>query len=140
MDDANYQRLITAFCSEVGISDWQGVMRSEHVDVDGTVVGLIPDPAIDSDRLGVYIDLGPMPEGEEANTLQRRMLVANVVPRGDITGSFGQHPHNGNATYHMSFELPLRGDELARRVRDGLDEAASLFESMKNPQNEWEVA
>lgn len=129
MRDAEWNCLITDFCREVGIDDCEMVMRSSHIELDGMVVGLIPDES-DDGPLSAYIDLGPI--YDNAQRVCEDMLVANMAQRGDLTGSYGLHPTNGNAVFHMPLSMPLTGAELARRLRTAIDDIGEQFVSMQN--------
>lgn len=128
MNEAAYEQKVADFCQHAGIAPWQDVARSQHIEVDGKVVGLIPDPSEDG-RISVYIDLGPV-FTERDPQLFEQMLVANLEPRGATAGAFGIYPGNGNAVYHLSVPPQVNGHELAGLVATALEQAGARFETL----------
>ena len=115
MNNKDYKQLITDLCSTVGLASTQSVIDSQHLTIAGMTVGLIFDEKISPNRLFIYIDLGSLVEGREAE-LQRSMLTSNVRADGAATGHFGIHPTTGNAVYHirLAFNAELTGVDLAQ--------------------------
>ncbi|MES2974763.1 MAG: hypothetical protein V4757_14195 [Pseudomonadota bacterium] len=130
MDEARYRTLIADFCSQVGIAEPDEVIRSNHIEVGSTTVGLMPGTDVpDGDWLAVYIDLGPVFPNRDPG-IHERLLRANLEPRGDLAGSFGLHPATGNAVYHLPVAMPVTGAALAGRLAGALEQIGARFEAM----------
>ncbi|MDB5795678.1 MAG: HpaB protein [Noviherbaspirillum sp.] len=113
-----YRRLIQELCEFTGISHWEEVADAQHIEVDGTTVGMLVEQAPDTCRLCLYFDLGI----EGHSDIYRGMLEANLAIDPEETGYFGSHPESGAIVYRVNLPLTedISGMELALRIQDSL--------------------
>lgn len=128
MEDTDYQLKIAEFCTHAGIAEWEEVVRTQHIEVQGKTIGLIPDPG-GAGRLSVYIDLGPV-YVERDPRLFEQMLIANMEPRGPLSGAFCIYPESGNAVYHMAVPPQVSGQELAGHLASALEQIGARFDEI----------
>lgn len=126
MDEHDYKSTIADFCKHAGIAQWEQVVHTQHIEVQGKIIGLIPDTG---GRLSVYIDLGPV-SIERDPRLFEQMLIANIEPRGSISGAFCIYPASGNAVYHMSMQAQISGEELAGNIASALEQIGPRFDEL----------
>jgi hypothetical protein len=130
MGDIDYRLKIADFCRHAAIPEWEEVVRTQHIEVGGKTIGLIPDPGGDG-RLSVYIDLGPVHIQRDPRMFEQ-MLIANMEARGPLSGAFCIYPDSGNAVYHMSLGAQVTGEEMARCLDDALRQIGSRFEELSH--------
>ena len=104
MRSEHYERVIHEWCSATGMPPW-GVEEDQHVEIDDTLVGLIPGGADDPDGLHIYIDLGRY----DAPEIWPGLLEANV-PLADDSGCFGLHPLTQSVVYRTRRQLDSHTD------------------------------
>lgn len=126
MDETQYQLKIADFCSYAGIAQWEEVARTQHIEVQGKTIGLIPDPG---GRLSVYIDLGPVYLERDPRMFEQ-MLVANMEARGSLSGAFCIYPDSGNAVYHMPLPAEMSGQEMADHIASALEHIGARFDEL----------
>ncbi len=100
MGNDHYQRLITEWCAATGMPVWPP-NEDKHVEIDETLVGLIPGGADEPDALHIYIDLGRY----EAPDMYPSLLEANLSPAPGEPGCFCLHPLTGSVVYRTSRKL-----------------------------------
>jgi hypothetical protein len=113
-----YRRLIQELCEFTGISPWEEIADAQHIEVDGTTVGMLVEQASDTCRLSLYFDLG----SEGHSGIYRGLLEANLAIDPEETGYFGTHPESGAIVYRVNLPLTrdISGLELALRIQDSL--------------------
>lgn len=109
MQSAEFLSLIRRMCADVGIADASEVIETQHVVVDGVMVGMSFGDGAQarsqlrhpSDHLSLYFDLGVVPvEG-----IERKLLKINA---SEVVGSeecFGIHPHSDAVVYRVHLSL-----------------------------------
>jgi hypothetical protein len=122
LNQTEYRRAIHELCRHTGIAEWEDVATLQHLDVDGTLVGLMYDDEQPDDSMQLYFDLGPA----QAPDLYMRLLQANVsLGMAGMTGSgyFGLHPENDAVVYRsqISLHTDATGADFAARLQECLD-------------------
>lgn len=87
----DYEQIVQQMCEHVGIDDWWNAVNTQHVTVDGTVVGLIYTEDIDPPSILLCIDLGAIDEGFDSPKY-RTILELNMLLAKGQSGYFGIHP------------------------------------------------
>ncbi len=120
----HYGRVVREWCAVTGIPLWNED-DDKHIEIDGTVCGLIPGGEEEPDVMHVLIDLG----SDEDPALYRHLLEQNAPVATADHGCFGLHPITGSVIYRTSFhldagtdgtELPAKISELIETARDRL--------------------
>ena len=116
MNDIEYQCFVSEFCECMGLDDWQAVVHSEHLEINGKTVGLIHSAESGGARgMSVYVDLGVIPEHACAR-VHKALLIANLTGVQDAEGFFGIHPVTGNGVYHLRHTTSQSPQMLANRL------------------------
>ncbi len=100
MHRQHYRRVIHEWCAATGMPPWNED-DDQHIEIDGTVCGLIPGGEDEPDVMHLLIDLGP----HEPNGLYRYLLEQNVPLGTADHGCFGLHPATGAVVYRASLRL-----------------------------------
>lgn len=100
-----YKALIRKLSEQTAIGDWESLAHSQHLEVDGATVGLIPKS---ESTIVVYVDLGHQPG------VERKLLEHNATVGDEVPGCFVIVPDTGNVAYR--FDVPF----------DLLEQTASL--------------
>ena len=116
MSDIEYRRFVSELCECIGLDDWQEVVRSGHLEINGKTVGLIRSAESGGARgVSVYVDLGPVPEHSCAK-VHKELLIANLSPAESAGGCFGIHPETGNGVYHLRHAADVSAQVLSDRL------------------------
>lgn len=122
MTSEHYSRVIREWCEATGMQAWDE-RDDMHVEINDTLVGLIPGGDADPDTLHIYIDLGRY----DAPEILPGLLAANVPLEADDPGCFGLHPLTQSVVYRTSkrldantngARLPSALDALIQSARD----------------------
>ena len=120
----HYDRVIREWCAATGMPPWNED-NDKHIEIDGTICGLIPGGEDEPDVMHVLIDLGP----EDDAGLYRYLLEQNTPLGNADHGCFGLHPVTGSVIYRACFhlsastdgtQLPEKINELIESARDRL--------------------
>lgn len=130
MTSEHYPRVIREWCEATGMEAWDE-RDDMHVEINDTLVGLIPGGDEEPDTLHIYIDLGRY----DAPELFPSLLAANVPLEGDDHGCFGLHPLTQSVVYRTSKQLgadtdgaalPSALDTLIQSARDKFASAVAF--------------
>jgi hypothetical protein len=101
----HYDRVIREWCAATGMPPWNED-DDKHIEIDGTICGLIPGGEDEPDVMHVLIDLGP----EDDAGLYRYLLEQNTPLGNADHGCFGLHPVTGSVVYRACFHLSTSTD------------------------------
>jgi hypothetical protein len=127
MTSEHYPRVIREWCEATGMEVWDE-RHDMHVEINDTLVGLIPGGDDEPDSLHIYLDLGH----HELPDLYASLLEANVAIDADDQGCFGLHPLTQSVVYRTKrrlqadtdgSQLPTALDALIRSTRSRLSSA-----------------
>lgn len=108
----DYEKLVEDFCRLCGVDEVQQVTTGEAVDVDDVNFSLSYDEKAAADRVSVYCDYGPVPEGREAE-VYRALLETNLFIYASDSAVFSLSPETGRVVCATRFALkPLSAEEL----------------------------
>ncbi len=126
-----FERVVREFCEFLGVAGWEQVARNQHLEVDGTTVGLIHDELQTANALCLYFDMGSMPDDPAFPT---RLLVANAAPGPCTAGYFAVHPDAGRIAWCAKVQLApeLSGQELGSLMFAALARAREELESIRH--------
>ncbi len=124
----HYPRVIQEWCVATGMSAW-GENEDQHVDIDGTVVGLIPAGEHAPDLLQVFIDLGHIDQPD----LHTRLLEQNTQLDQDDYGYFGLHPLTHALVYRTQLRLnaDTDGSQLPYTLRNLINNAQKRLDQSR---------
>jgi hypothetical protein len=126
MQENEYLRLIEEMCAQVGIDDAAEVVRTRHVMVDGTVVGLGIAPE-GRQGMPLFFDFGAVPhEG-----IERRLLKINAGDGVEEGECFALHPDTGSVVFraHARVTAHASGAELAGNIQQSLERGRGLLQA-----------
>jgi len=127
MTSQHYPRVIREWCDATGMAAWNE-RDDMHIEINDTLVGLIPGGEQDPDSLHIYFDLGRY----DLPDLYASLLEANVPLDSDDQGCFGLHPLTRSVVYRTKqrlgpetdgSQLPNALDVLIQAARSKLDSA-----------------
>ena len=127
MISEHYHRVIREWCEATGMEAWDE-REDMHVEINDTLVGLIPGGENEPDALHIYLDLGH----HDLPDLYASLLEANVSIDADDQGCFGLHPLTQSVVYRTKrqlgsdtdgSQLPTALDALIRSARSRLGSA-----------------
>lgn len=129
MDSEHYARVISEWCAATGMAAWRPDEDS-HIEIDDTLVGLIPGGSAGPDTLHICIDLGRY----DAPDLWPGLLEANVPLEGE-PGCFGLHPLTQAVVYRTWRQLDARTDgaRLPQEIASLIDAARRKFDAAIAP-------
>lgn len=105
MTSEHYSRVIREWCDATGMQAWDE-RDDMHLQINDTLVGLIPGSDDEPDSLNIYLDLGRY----DVPDLYASLLEANVALHGDDHGCFGLHPLTQAVVYRTSRQLQADTD------------------------------
>ena len=128
MQRQHYGRVIQEWCAVTGMSPWNED-DDKHIEIDGTVCGLIPGTDDEPDVMHVLIDLGP-----SDSVLPYQYLLEQNISLGIADhGCFGLHPVTGSIVYRAMLSLSVDTDgallpeKIQELVISARDRLASLY-------------
>jgi hypothetical protein len=86
VNTATYRHIVREMCDEVRVRDWELVLASGGIVVDGQLVHFSYDEQLAPGALTVWLDLGEMPEGGVALHLLHSDAGAPGRPAGSAAG------------------------------------------------------
>lgn len=125
MQEIEYQRLIEDMCVQVGIDDSAEVVRTRHLAIDGTIVGLGATQEHEQD-IPLLFDFGAMPD----DGIERKLLEINAGPGMRVGDCFGMLPETGSVVYRSWARLDGRstGADLAGDIQRSLERGRDLLQ------------
>lgn len=113
MGNEHYQRIIAEWCKATGMPAWSPA-EDKHLEINDTLVGLIPGNTDHPDALHIYIDLGRY----DADDIYSHLLEANLPLDASDRGCFGLHPLTRSVVYRTERQLDADTDgaTLARQL------------------------
>lgn len=105
MRNEHYQRIITEWCQTTGMPAWSP-LEDQHLEINDTLVGLIPGTADEPDALHIYIDLGRY----DVADIYPNLLEANLPLDASDRGCFGLHPLTRSVVYRTLRRLDADTD------------------------------
>jgi len=126
MQEQEYLRLIEEMCAHVGIEDSAPIVRTRHVTVDGTVVGVAPVPQGEG-RMPLLFDFGAMPH----DGIERKLLEINAGANLADGECFAIHSKNGSVVYrsHVRVTVHDGGAHLAESIQQSLERGRGLLQA-----------
>jgi hypothetical protein len=126
-----YRRVIQELCEFTGMSHWEEVAAAQHIEVDGTTVGIIAEEGPDACRLCLYFDLGVTGQSPD---IYRSLLEANLTIQPEEPGYFGSHPESGAVVFRVNVPLTRNssGLELAMQIQESLGAGRDKLAQLKS--------
>lgn len=127
MHREHYGRVIREWCATTGMSPWSED-EDKHIEIDGTVCGLIPGGEDEADVMHVLIDLGP----HDIVGLYRHLLEQNTPLNTADHGCFGLHPVTGSVIYRASFSLGVgtNGMQFPQKIHELIGSAKDRLSAL----------
>ncbi len=110
----HYLNLVKAFCKLAGVAeaDVDALAQGGPIEINGVGFTFGHNEVNAPDRMLVFCDYGPVPEGAQAKSY-RALLETNLFLFESDTAVFSIMPESGRALCAVRFMLePLRADEL----------------------------
>ena len=120
------ERVIEEWAAATGMPAWP-IEEDMHVDIDGTLVGLVHGGSASPQTLHVYIELG----SQDSPGLHRKLLELNMTVDAREAGCYCIHPQSGAIVYRSSMHLDenASGSELPARIAGLIDGARARLHS-----------
>lgn len=131
MNQSEYESLIKALCADIGISEADEAVSTQHITLNNHLVGLAIDPHGDHMLQVMFeIDL-TFPERDQG--LYHRMLMANM--RDQLPGTYCIHPESCSAVYRLRLDMRevAGGGALAELLASQLEIARDTFIELMVP-------
>ena len=127
MHEKQHQRLIEEMCAHVGIDDAAEIVRSRHIAVDGTVVGMTFQEGAERSSLLLHYDLGAFPQPG----IEKKLLQLNASAMCGAGECFGLHLESGSVVYRTQLDLTPNdsGADLAGSISSHADRGRGLLQA-----------
>lgn len=133
MDTAAYESLISQLCEAHGSPGaTSGVIACQHLEIEGRLVGLIPQEGF---GLDVFIEM-EQTYPDRDRSLYEKILRGNISLGADLIGFFGLHPEGNRVVYRMRLPADLTGEELSAAL---LGQMAAASQALQTISVSWEA-